>query len=77
MSKQRGTWLSAVLAPTRTAEDLLAGWWPLIEALGTVAGTLVWDGDVAAGRYRYVRSESRHHGVDLEAARRRKACCQP
>ena len=29
-------WLSAVLFPSRTAEDLFAGWWQLIGALGAV-----------------------------------------
>jgi transposase len=29
-------WLSAVLIPSRRAEDLFAGWWQLIEALGAV-----------------------------------------
>jgi transposase len=27
-------WLSAVLVPTRTAEDLFAGWWQLLGGLG-------------------------------------------
>jgi transposase len=50
-------WLSAVLVPTRTAEDLFAGWWQLISALGAVPRTLVWDGEGAVGRHRYGRSE--------------------
>lgn len=50
-------WLSAVLVPTRAAEDLFAGWWQLIEALGAVPRTLVWDGEGAVGRHRYGRSE--------------------
>ena len=29
-------WLSAILIPTRRAEDLFAGWWHLIHALGVV-----------------------------------------
>ena len=29
-------WLSAVLIPSRRSEDLFAGWWQLIAALGTV-----------------------------------------
>ncbi len=33
-------WLSAILIPTRRAEDLFAGWWRLIEALGAVPRTL-------------------------------------
>jgi hypothetical protein len=43
-------WLSAILIPTRRAEDLFAGWWQLIEALGAVPRTLVWDGEGAIGR---------------------------
>ncbi len=35
-------WLSAVLVPSRGAQDLFAGWWRLIEALGAVPRTLVW-----------------------------------
>src|SRR3954454_7357251 len=44
-------WLSAVLIPTRRAEDLFAGWWRLIEGLGAVPRTLVWDGEGAIGRH--------------------------
>jgi transposase len=45
-------WLSAVLVPSRAAEDLFAGWWQLISALGAVPRLLVWDGEGAVGRYR-------------------------
>jgi len=50
-------WLSAILIPTRRAEDLFAGWWQLIRALGAVPRTLVWDGEGAIGRRRSGRSE--------------------
>ncbi len=50
-------WLSAVLIPTRTAEDLFAGWWTHIETLGAVPRVLVWDGEGAVGRWRGRRSE--------------------
>ena len=50
-------WLSAVLIPTRRSEDLFAGWWSLIEALGSVPRVLVWDGEGAIGRYRRGESE--------------------
>ncbi|HEU4911106.1 MAG TPA: IS21 family transposase [Actinomycetes bacterium] len=50
-------WLSAILVPTRTAEDLFAGWWRLIRALGAVPRTLVWDGEGAVGRNRGGRIE--------------------
>ena len=45
-------WLSAVLIPTRSSPDLFAGWWQLIEALGSVPRVLVWDGEGAIGRWR-------------------------
>jgi hypothetical protein len=38
--------------PSRAAEDLFAGWWQLIGALGAVPRLLVWDGEGAVGRYR-------------------------
>jgi hypothetical protein len=41
-----------LLIPSRTAEDLFAGWWRLLERLGAVPRTLVWDGEGAVGRYR-------------------------
>jgi transposase len=41
----------------RRAEDLFAGWWRLIEALGAVPRTLVWDGEGAIGRNRGGRIE--------------------
>ena len=45
-------WDSAVLVPSRRAEDLYAGWWQLIAALGGVPRVLVWDGEGAVGRWR-------------------------
>lgn len=45
-------WLSAVLIPSRSAPDLFAGWWQLIQALGAAPRLLVWDGEGAIGRYR-------------------------
>lgn len=50
-------WLSAVLIPSRRAEDLFAGWWRLIEGLGAVPRVLVSDGEGAIGRWRGGRSE--------------------
>jgi transposase len=50
-------WASALLVPSRCAEDLFAGWWQLIEALGAVPRTLVWDGEGAIGRRRAGRAE--------------------
>ncbi len=49
-------WASALLVPSRCAEDLFAGWWRLIEALGAVPRTLVWDGEGAIGRRRAGRA---------------------
>jgi transposase len=45
-------WLAAMLIPTRSAADLFAGWWQLIEKLGAVPRVLVWDGEGAIGRWR-------------------------
>jgi transposase len=45
-------WLTAVLVPTRTAEELYAGWWRLVAGLGAVPRTLVWDGEAAVGNRR-------------------------
>jgi transposase len=50
-------WLSAMLVPTRAAEDLFAGWWRLLAELGAVPRVLVWDGEGAVGRWRGGRSE--------------------
>src|SRR6266513_4878685 len=50
-------WLSAVLVPSRPAEDLFAGWWQLIVGLGAVPRVLVWDGEGAIGRWRAGRPE--------------------
>lgn len=44
-------WASAVLVPSRNAEDLYAGWWQLIQGLGAVPRLLVWDGEGAVGRH--------------------------
>jgi transposase len=45
-------WLAARLIPSRTAEDLFAGWWQLIAGLGAVPRVLVWDGEGAVGQRR-------------------------
>ena len=45
-------WLSARLVPSRTAEDLFAGWWQLLEQLGGVPKALVWDQESAVGKRR-------------------------
>ena len=50
-------WLSGVLVPSRKAQDLFAGWWQLIETLGSVPRTLVWDGEGAVGRWRAGKPE--------------------
>ena len=50
-------WISAMLLPSRRAEDLFAGWWQLIATLGAVPRTLVWDGEGAIGRNRGGRIE--------------------
>lgn len=50
-------WAAAVLIPSRAAEDLFAGWWQLLGALGAVPRVLVWDGEGAVGRWRGGRSE--------------------
>ena len=43
---------SAVLVPSRAAEDLYAGWWQLIAGLGAAPRVLVRDGEGAVGRWR-------------------------
>jgi transposase len=45
-------WASALLVPTRRAEDLYTGWWRLLQQLGAVPRVLVWDGEAAVGRWR-------------------------
>jgi transposase len=50
-------WASAALIPSRRSEDLFAGWWQLIAALGAVPRVLVWDGEGAIGRWRAGRPE--------------------
>ena len=50
-------WASALLLPTRRAEDLYAGWWRLLQQLGAVPRVLVWDGEGAVGRWRPRQSE--------------------
>lgn len=45
-------WLAAQLIPSRTAEDLFAGWWQLLAGLGAVPRVLVWDGEGAVGQRR-------------------------
>ena len=46
-----------MLIPSRSAEDLFAGWWQLLATLGAVPRVCVWDGEGAVGRWRGGRSE--------------------
>ena len=62
-------WLSAVLIPSRQAEDLFAGWWQLIAALGAVPRALVWDGEGAIGRWRAGKPELTGPAARRSAAR--------
>jgi transposase len=50
-------WASGVLVPSRAAQDLYAGWWQLISALGATPRVLVWDGEGAVGRWRHRQPE--------------------
>lgn len=43
-------WMSAVLIPSRRAEDLLAGWWQLINELEAVPHSLIWHYEDAIGQ---------------------------
>jgi transposase len=45
-------WASAMLIPTRSVEDLYAGWWQHLSVLGAVPRVFVWDGESAVGRWR-------------------------
>lgn len=45
-------WMGARLLPSRSAEDLFAGWWELLGELGGVPKLLVWDGEGAVGKHR-------------------------
>lgn len=38
-------WITARMIPSRATEDLFAGQWALIQALGAVPKMLVWDGE--------------------------------
>jgi transposase len=49
-------WLLARLVPSRAAEDLFAGWWQHLTAIGAVPRVLVWDGEGAVGKRRGERS---------------------
>ena len=51
-ARDSSRWLSGLLIPSRAAADLFAGWWQLIDGLGAVPRTLVWDGEGAIGRWR-------------------------
>ena len=49
--------LFARLIPTRTAEDLYAGWWRHLSRLGACPRVLVWDGEGAGGQYNRGRNK--------------------
>ena len=46
--------IMAVLLPSRTTGDLVAGMWHLLSALGGVPKTLVWDNESGIGQHRHL-----------------------
>ena len=63
--------VDGLLIPSRTAEDLFAGWWWLLARLGGVPRTLVWDGEGAVGKYRRggLNPDRRHARLPRRAGR--------
>src|SRR5262245_19898785 len=71
-------WLEAILLPSRTAEDLFAGWWQLLGRLGAVPKVAVWDGEGAIGCWRRGRSELTGAGHGFRGVLGAKVViCQP
>ena len=70
-------WLSALLVPTRHAQDLFAGWWQLIAALGAVPRVLVWDGEGAIGRWRAGKPDQPGQRSQLRRPRPRQSPANP
>ena len=52
MTSGYSQWRTAVMIPTRTAEDLVLGQWAVIGQLGGVPKLLVWDNEGGVGRHR-------------------------
>jgi transposase len=50
-------WLQALMLPSRKSGDLLAGHWVLLQRLGAVARSLVWDNESAVGSWRAGRPQ--------------------
>lgn len=50
-------WIEAVMVPSRTAPDLIAGHWLLLQRLGAVPRMLVWDNEPAVGSWRAGRPQ--------------------
>jgi len=50
-------WLSAILIPSRHAEDLFAGWWEVIAELGAVPHVLTWHSEEAIGKWTGLHSQ--------------------
>jgi hypothetical protein len=51
--------IMAVLIPTRTTGDLLAGMWQLLAGLGAVPKTLVWDNESGIGQHHRLTTGAR------------------
>ena len=72
-------WLSAVLIPSRRAEDLLAGWWRLLESLGAVP-RVFGSGRRRRGRpapRRPLRAHRRVSGVSRHSRVEKVLVCKP
>jgi len=44
-------WVMALALPSRTSADLVAGMWVLLQSLGGVPKTLVWDNEAGIGQH--------------------------
>lgn len=52
MAAAYSRFIMALLLPSRTTEDLLAGMWQLLSALGAIPKMLVWDNESGIGQHR-------------------------
>jgi hypothetical protein len=61
--------MMALLLPSRTTGDLLAGMWQLLSALGAAPKTLVWDNESGIGQHHRLTVRARSFAGTLGSAR--------
>ena len=69
--------MTAVMLPSRTAPDLIAGHWLLVNRLGAVPKAPVWDIEAAVGSWQGGRPKLTEENAEREKGRTSRGSGRP